>query len=79
MLKGVPPTKVGKDREKFAASGLLVVFVESLDQMYDSLQEGADLPSTIFFKVMTLLGGYLKHEDVWIEETRSMAVKVEEK
>lgn len=44
MLKGVPPTKVGKDREKFAASGMLIVFVESLDHMYDSLQDNADLP-----------------------------------
>jgi len=31
MLKGVPPTKVGKNRDKFAISGLLVVFVENLD------------------------------------------------
>jgi hypothetical protein len=31
MLKGVPPTKVGKNRDKFASSGLLVVFVENLD------------------------------------------------
>lgn len=37
MLKGVPPTKVGKDRDSFAASGLLVVFVDGLEQMYDSL------------------------------------------
>jgi hypothetical protein len=47
--------------------------------MYDSLQEGVNLTETIFFKVMTLLGTYLKNADVWIEETRSMQVRPEEK
>jgi hypothetical protein len=47
--------------------------------MYDSLQEGVNLTETIFFKVMTLLGTFLKNADVWIEETRSMQVRPEEK
>lgn len=46
MLKGVPPTKVGKDRENFKNIAMLVVFVKDLDQMYDSLAENAQLPKT---------------------------------
>lgn len=47
--------------------------------MYDSLEEGAKLEATMFFKVMTILGTFLKSADVWIEETRSMPVKKDEK
>jgi hypothetical protein len=52
--------------------------------MYDSLNEGAQLPNTMFFKVMTILGTFIKgnsSEDqvVWIEETRSMPVTAPEK
>jgi hypothetical protein len=31
MLKGVPPTKVGKDRDNFTNIAMLVVFVKDLD------------------------------------------------
>ena len=47
--------------------------------MYDSLEEGIKLEATMFFKVMTILGTFLKNVDVWIEETRSMPVKPDEK
>ena len=57
MLQGVPPTKVGKDRDNFALSAMLFVFVKDLDAMYDSLMStDNDLKKTIFFKVMTIFG-----------------------
>lgn len=80
MLRGVPPSKVGKDRESFAFSALLVVFVKDLDAMYDSLAASdVELKKTSFFKVMTLLGTFVaRWKHVWIEETRSVAVQQEE-
>lgn len=80
MLKGVPPTKVGKDRDNFTLAVMLVVFVKNLDAMYDSLEDGVDLSKTIFFKVMTILGSFVKAmPDVWIEEARSLPVTNMEK
>ena len=79
MLKGVPPTKIGKDRENFGQAAMLVVFVKDLDQMYDSLEDDCDLSKTLFFKVMTILGCFIKKPEVWIEETRSMELKKPEK
>lgn len=47
--------------------------------MYDSIEEEIKLEATLFYKVMTILGTFLKNQDVWLEETRSMPVKPEEK
>jgi len=82
MIRGVPPSKVGKDRDNYKTAGILIVFVKDLDDMYDSLSASdIQLKDTIFFKVMTILGTFVaRRKSVWIEETRSIAVKpVEQK
>lgn len=82
MIRGVPQSKVGKDRDNYKTAGILIVFVKDLDDMYDSLSASdIQLKDTIFFKVMTILGTLVaRRKSVWIEETRSIAVKpVEQK
>jgi hypothetical protein len=63
MLRGIPPTKVGKNREQFARQCLLLVFVDDFDQMYDSVVQEADgvtdLSKTLFYKVMTMCGTFI--------------------
>ena len=67
MLKTVPPTRQFLGKQVYKHSFFILCFVESFEDMFDSvlaLQRGeTDLSDTIFYKLMTICGNFMSHNE----------------